>query len=937
MEYVKRVASLVIFVTVFLCHISQSQDISYHVAEEEPVSTEIGNIATDSNLYSVVGESDFSTLQFSLFNSSDSKYFRVDNKTGILYTNEVLDREIICKYLESCLKSIQVAANSKLGSFFRTLRINVFIDDINDHSPEFKEQSKFFNISEAVPLGTSYRIAGATDRDTSRNYSLKNYELQSNNLPINEELPFSIQYIKHLDESSVIQLIVIKNLNREKRDQYSMEIVAKDGDSPPRIGVLPVIVTVTDTNDNKPEFTADYYDVTVNESMDVGTEIITMTAKDADDGVNGEVKYRLSPLQPANIFEIFQMNENTGAISLKEKLVYAPGKYYKIIVEAYDNPLDGQPNSEQTFVTVRVQNTGNNPPEIIINLLPPAGVGNIAQVSEYANIGTVVAYVTVVDHDVGVQGETVCIDQNRYFTLERHDNYLNKHKVVTADLLDYEKSRQENVTIICEDNGTPRLHSIAWFIVEITDENDHPPLFDEDSYSVTIPEDMPEGRIILSVTASDLDQGVNSQFNFTVPESYEKWFKFDEPLHPSDKTGHLRVNMELDRESRPNFTFPIYVVDHGESAKTGTASLTVQLEDVNDEKPVFTQSVFNITVLENLEPGPAVGRVTAIDNDLGINSKIDFKLDPEYKGKVPFNVSSDGFVRTNESLDRELTDRYEFKVIATDRGYPQLSSSALVIVTVSDDNDQDPEILFPRLGNNSAYIPYSTPQWKFVTQINATDDDQLGTGNNRLRYSISYRNDSNLFRINPNTGQIQTSEVMSESDIGKIYRLDIFVSDHGEPVERTAIAPIYMKIISSNETIPPGPELSNQNLIIAIIVGVITAVISVGIVATICIIRKIDLQRKEESAQPKNNCQENELKERFDGSITVFSLPSEDSLLGEKKKKEVSFSLEEDVFSDDDLIQKNGLEHHRHYKVSSKYLRLLPHESPGLYMESRLI
>ena len=937
MEYSERTLTLVIFLTILFCTLSQCQDISYHVSEEQPVSTEIGNVATDSNLFSVVGESDFSSLQFSLFDNADSKYFRIDNKTGILYTNDVLDRETMCEFLETCLKPIQVAVNSKLGSFFRTLKINVFIDDINDHSPEFAKQSLTFEISEAVLVGTSYQIDGAIDQDTSRNYSLRNYELQSNNMSVNEELPFSIQFVKHLDGSSIIRLSVTSQLNRENHDTYRMKILAKDGDNPPRIGVLPIIVNVLDVNDNPPVFSSESFEVTVNESMGIGAKIIAVTAVDKDTNENGNIKYRLSPHQSASIFQIFQMNENSGAITLKQKLVYSPGKYYKIIAEAYDNPLDGQSLIAQSFVIVRVENSGNNPPEIIINLLPQSGTSNAAQVSEYANIGTVVAYVTVVDHDVGRQGETACIVRSGFFALERHDNYHNKYIVITADLLDYEKRQVENVTIICQDSGSPALQSMAWFVVEIKDENDHPPLFDEDSYTVTIPENAHVGRVILSVTATDLDQDVNSQFHFVVPEQFQE-FKFDEPSSPYAKTGHLRVNKELDRERRSNYTFPIYVVDHGDTAKTGTATLSVYLDDVNDKRPVFTQDVFNMSVLENLEPGSLAGKVTAIDNDLGMNSRLTFKLDPNYDGKVPFTVSSDGYIKTDRSLDREAVDKYEFMVIVMDRGTPPLSDSVLVVVTVSDDNDKDPQILFPKFGNNTVLVPFSAPVWKFVTKIDAIDEDQIGKGNSKLRYSVNYRNDSNLFQINPTTGEIQISKVLSESDIGKRFRLDIFVSDHGEPVERTAIAPIYMVIISNNQTsVPQDGKLSNQNLLIAIIVGVITVVVSVGIVATILIIRKIDLQRKDQVIQPKNNGPDNEMKERFDGSITVFSLPSEDSLLGEKKKKEVSFSLEEDVFSDDDLIQKNGLESHRHYKVSSKYLRLLPHESPGMYIESRLI
>ena len=928
----------VIFVTVLLVEIVSAQDITYHIAEQEPNSTVIGNVATDSNLFTVVGEADFSSLQFSLFDTN-SRYFRIDNKTGILYTNDVLDREDICKYLETCLKTIQVAVNSKLGSFFRTLKINIFIDDINDHSPEFEQGPLTFEISESVAsIGTTFLIKGASDEDTSQNYSLKYYELESKDeLSANEVLPFSIQYIKHLDGRSTVRLSLTSPLNREKRDRYNLEIIAMDGDNPPRTGVLSVTVIVLDVNNNAPVFIREPYSVTVNESLGAGSRIITVTATDKDANENGRVEYRLSPHQASDIFRYFDIGPTTGAIILKQKLKYSFGNNYRIIVEAYDNPLEGSQLTDQTEVLVTVENSENNPPDIIIQLFPAEN--NTVILSEYANMGTVVAYVTVIDHDVGTQGQTGCIlKDSGTFKLERHGNHNNKFKVVTDSLLDYEKSQQENVSVICQDGGSPGLQTIAWFIVEIQDENDNPPLFEEEEYHVAIPENTRVGEVILNVNAFDLDHGINSQFHFYVDEGFRKEFKFDEPSNPNSKTGYLRVNKELDRESRKEgYKFPIYVVDHGNHTKTGTATVSIDLDDVNDEKPTFTKSTFNFTVPENLDPGANVGKVTAIDKDLGMNKAISFQMDPVYEGQVPFRVHPDGLIRTTRRLDREAIDRYDFKVVAVDKGIPPQSSSVAVLVSVGDDNDNDPEIIFPKLGDNTAFLPISSPQWKEVTQVIAVDKDQEGKGNSKLRYAINYRNDSKLFQINPINGQIKLAKTLPGSlEIGQKFRLDIFVSDHGE-VERTAIAPLYIVIASSNHTAAAHEELSNQNLLIAIIVSVVTVIVSVGIAATICIICRIDRQKKQQNNMPKNNEQDSELKERFDGSITVFSLPSEDSLLGEKKKKEVSFSLEEDVFSDDDLIQKNGLENHRHFKVSSKYLKLLPHEIPGLYIESRII
>lgn len=916
-----------IIFSLWMCGLSQ--DVIYHLDEQRSNSTYIGNIKDDSNLLSAIGDSDSSSLSFSFLTTGNkyAHYFRVNENTGDLYTNDVIDRETVCEYSETCMLLLQIAAKSELGSFFRILKIHIFINDINDHSPVFSETDFTLAISESVLVGTSYAIDGARDRDTSTQYSLKEYRLESKDPDKTGNLPFSIQFQKHLDGSSIVRLFVTEPLNREVIDSYFLEVVAEDGDNPPRQGRLPLYIVVSDVNDNQPTFDAASYNCNVSEKTEQGTVILKLNATDLDADENGQIKYSLSPHQKPEIFDLFDIIEDTGEIILKEKITYAPNLQYRIIVEAYDNPLDGQSLSTQTLVIVKVENTGNNAPQIVINLLTD-------EVSELATIGTVVAYVVVNDHDEGRQGIASCIMQSDGFDIQMID--MNKYKIFVSQpqKLDYERAQVQKVTVHCQDNGNPPLPASDSFNISIKDKNDHAPVFSMSSYSKNVREDTSVGALILTVTASDLDSGKNKEFHFEIAENYEfKDYFYFENSTIDPNTGNLRLNKSLDRDKRASYVIPVFAVNPGEiggKSQTGTATIRLHITDVNDEKPTFTD-VFTFFVLENLPADAVVGRVTAIDKDLGMNAQIEYSLQPDYLGKVPFVVFADGNIKTNQELDREKLDTYEFIVIATDKGVPPLSSSGTVIVKVSDANDHYPHITFPRPGNNTIFVQQSVAPWHVVSQIQAEDGDEIGTSNSRLRFNVIGRNDSELFQINPVTGEIQITESLPKSAIGKLYKLELLVADHGKPRANSEQAVFFIKITSNNGTVP-APEvtdvLSNQNILIAIIVGVVTVVLSVGIVATICIIRRIDRERKEEQKRKNNNQikvdPDLDGKRVFDGSITVFSLPSEDSLLGERKKKEVSFSLEDDVFSDDDLIQKNGLESsHRHFKVSSNVCVIL--------------
>ena len=925
MEY-KWILLSVIFSALWIA--TCGQDITYHIDEELRNSSFIGNVVDDSNLLSAIGGSDSTSLTFTVITGGEySHLFRVDETKGDFYTNAVIDREEQCEFSETCMLTLQIVAKSTLGSFFHVLKIHVFINDLNDHSPEFPNRSISITISESVLVGTSYSIPGARDKDTSPGYSLKEYKLSSG--VNNEPLPFSIQFTKHLDGSSSVRLFVTETLDREIKDSYNFEIVATDADVPPRQGKLFMSIKVSDINDNQPQFESSSYNCTVTEETAQGAVIINLNATDADAAENGLVKYSFSTHQAAEIFEHFEIEENTGKILLKKQVVFTPGKKYSIIVEAYDNPLDRQSLSTQALVQVNVENSGNNAPVILINILSST---NTAEIPENANIGTVVAYVVVQDHDIGRQGMASCIIQSIDFDIQRID--MNRYKIYVNQKLDFERTPTQNVTVHCQDNGVPPLPASASFLVKITDVNDHSPFFVADTFSANVREDTPVGESIIEVSATDADSGDNALVDFEVSSEFSDYFYFDTSSSNRPNTATLTLGKKLDRETTATYVFAIFAKDRGSSHRVGNATAKIYVTDVNDQSAVFTKSPFEFFVLENLYTDSDVGDVTATDADLGVNQQLIYSMHPDFVGKVPFAVVSDGKIKTTRELDREVTNRYDFKVIAVDRGENPLSSTGTVIVRVSDANDMRPVISFPKLGNNTVFVSQTSAAWQVVSKVIARDDDEEGTSNSRLRYSIEGRNDSQLFQISPTSGEIQLTHSLNPSEVGKIYRLEFFVSDYGKTTERkSAEAVMYVKIVSHNATDAAASTdvLSNKNFMIAIIVAVVTVVLSIGIVASICIIRKIDRERKDDSRRKSNHQvidPDINAKQVFDGSITVFSLPSEDSLL-EKKKKEVSFSLEDDVFSDDDLLQKNGINgNHGHFKVSkcSGYFKLLPHD-----------
>lgn len=273
-------------------------ELVYRVPEEQSGGMFIGNVALDSNLNLNLSESDYTTLRYSVLSSgtgNSHEYFAMNQTTGNLYTASILDREALCPYTDQCKLTIDITAQSAITSYFKKFKVVVYVDDVNDNFPAFPRHSQSLSIPESVLVGASFAIDGAKDADRSDAYGIQIYHI------VPQDLPFSINFVKNLDGTSIVRVVVNGPLDREVRDLYELTVVAKDGGSPAKTAALLVNVHVTDVNDNAPMLSRTTYNVTVQEDFPVGSTLLILSASDLDSGRNGQIRYRLSPHQSEQI------------------------------------------------------------------------------------------------------------------------------------------------------------------------------------------------------------------------------------------------------------------------------------------------------------------------------------------------------------------------------------------------------------------------------------------------------------------------------------------------------------------------------------------------------------------------------------------------------------------------------------------------------------
>ncbi|XP_052828946.1 protocadherin-11 X-linked-like [Octopus bimaculoides] len=265
----------------FLCLV----DITYHVEEERNTGTYIGDIAADFLLlntspYQGSLQTTFNQLQQRKFGSN--QLFNVTT-SGKLHTARILDAEQLCSPKKDCYTIVKVAVR-QADMFMRILKVKVIIEDVNDHHPEFPERVENIVYYETDGIGTIKTLPHAIDRDVGVVNSKISYQLR--NKP---DLPFTLSARKTITGSSELGIILARKLDREVKDSYNLQVIAKDGGYPSKQGVLDVHISVIDLNDNSPVFNKDIYNISVRNTHQRNRPIAMVSAKDLDSGENGHV------------------------------------------------------------------------------------------------------------------------------------------------------------------------------------------------------------------------------------------------------------------------------------------------------------------------------------------------------------------------------------------------------------------------------------------------------------------------------------------------------------------------------------------------------------------------------------------------------------------------------------------------------------------------
>ena len=644
----------------FLSDRSAAQ-ILYSVSEEADKGTVVGNLAKDLN----VNVRDLQTRNLNMVSGYSKKYFEANDKTGDVYVNERVDREELCPNTIKCILNFEAILSNPMVLH----RIEVVIVDLNDNAPSFVERSHTLNISESSPTGEHFLLPLALDADTGSN-SVKTYKLSPNEY-------FSLDVQGSGEHSVSAELVLVKALDREKLAVVTLTLTAVDGGKPPKSGSVQIIVNVLDVNDNTPSFSKTLYKARVNENAPTGSLVIQLNATDLDEGDNGRVMYSFVKRANFNPADVFFINAETGEVTVTGNLDYEAQSAFEIHVQATDR--GPSPRRANGKLLVEVVDVNDNAPEIVVTSL-------MNPVKEDAELGSVVALVTVTDKDGGKNGHTACkLIGSAPFKLR--SNYKNYYSLVVDGHLNREECSSYNVTITATDEGTPPLSTSSVITVHVSDVNDNAPRFPEPVINIYVKENSPVGDRIYTITAVDPDINENARVTYSFGGD-SKMIPITSAVNINSETGDIISLQSFNFEELKTFQFKVQATDSGVPPLSSNVTVNVLILDENDNSPTVLSpysehgSVNSESIPYSAEAGYFVAKIRAVDADSGYNALLSYHLS-EPKGNNLFRIgTSTGEIRTKRRMSDNDLKTHPLVVLVSDNGEPSLSATVSIDVVV---------------------------------------------------------------------------------------------------------------------------------------------------------------------------------------------------------------------------------------------------------------
>uniref|UniRef100_F6ZD41 Uncharacterized protein n=1 Tax=Xenopus tropicalis TaxID=8364 RepID=F6ZD41_XENTR len=654
-----------------------------------------------------------------------------------------------------------------------TATVRIRISNVNDEAPEFSQTIYRTFVSEDASPNTLIATVHAFDGDGD----WVTYDIVEGNKDGN----FVI------DPQKGLIRLHSSLLPSHHETEYILYVTATDDNSsggPSSLtSTATVIVSVDDINNNKPVFhkCASYRDhAAVLENQPPGTFVLQVEAKDADYGVNGQVKYGM--VHKEGTLPAFSIHPDTGIITTVQSFDREKQKEYPITIKATDQAAE--PLIGLCQINILILDENDNDPSFENNRYEYF-------LREDTSVGTSFLQVAAHDADYGSNASIT------YATSGEEPMIFKVNSSTGWLYVNHSISR-----VIATDGGN-RSTKVE-VAVRVTDAQNQPPVWEKGRYEIVVPENTVRDTAVVTVKATSLLGDPRVTYNLEeglVPESNMP-VRFYLTVNREEGSASVLIAEPLDYETTKNFILTIRAQNVAPVPLAAFTTVYINVTDVNDNVPFFTSSIYEASVTEGLGLGTFVLQVSATDQDLGLNGEITYSILEDRNGDhVLFHIDPQtGSIFTASVFDRETRSSYLLEIKSSDgsesarpgkHGQPN-SDTAYVRIFISDVNDNKPSFT-----QSAYYVNVDEDQDVGYIVITVTAHDPDEGVNAKIRYQITAGNIGGVLDMDPDTGSIFIFQPLDYEEV-QIYELTLLASDG----KWEDFATVTINVINKNDEAP---------------------------------------------------------------------------------------------------------------------------------------
>ncbi|XP_054723337.1 cadherin-23-like, partial [Uloborus diversus] len=716
-----------------------------------------------------------SVTHFEKISGSDpDNYVSVSPVSGVVALNRRLDfEELPLKHVSFRVKAL--IGESKNQRFSEAV-VKINVQDINDNSPVFSQNSYTTSISESAQYPQSILTVIASDKDSQDGFGTVKYSLSGDGSDV-----FDID-----ETSGTISVKENVTLDREKQSIYNLQVTATDnprGGANQRRTSIIVAIKILDENDNAPKFIQEIYTTVIPENVPTDFSIVTVRAMDVDNGRNGEVQYIIQEDLDRQSISFFAVDSETGVVTVVR-------------------PLSGKGRSEPYTVKIQAMDKGNPPLSSICHLLIVVGdistndgvpqfirptAGEVAYIHENVTVGTEVFQVVAFDPDNSntangkvaykLLDDQSSEDYDYEFTIDAATGIIS-----TQAPLDRERKENYTMIVVAHDFGFPPQEAHRVLRIFVLDVDDSEPQFvrplKSQPIEISLKEEEPVGTVAGVVKAVDNDTGINSIIDYYILNGNDDGiFGIRRSM---DNAGELIVQKRIDRENVTKFTLTIKVckpsepvTEYGEPYNYQDLSqiqITILVEDIDDNPPAFETSNYVLGARGNTEVDSELVTLHASDPDAS-SSPITYSLQnvlfirsstqEQIEMLDVFHVNpQSGALSNNEPLGKYVGGFFQISVAASSSTDIRSVAVAEVKVYILQDRDLLKFVFYKRPSEVREIIPRFQKDLKLAVaqpvSLNIYDTNFYSRNDG----SLDFESTSSCFQLLENDIIIEPKKVM---------------------------------------------------------------------------------------------------------------------------------------------------------------------------------